>query len=138
MLSIYLLKRERTHITYVYVCISDYETTCRRPNVTRRSCVWVFFQCMYLLIYLSNTWYAYIVRVQCVTGCNTNEPPVPWPSGNLSLDLSCIHTFLDGYCSTVQGLFDWFEVDLGFTELLFIPKICLLMYGAYTWQACVA
>ena len=30
------------------------------------------------------------------------------------------HTFLDGYCSTVQGLLDWFEVDLGFTELLFM------------------
>ena len=28
--------------------------------------------------------------------------------------------FLDGYCSTVQGLLNWFEVDLGFTELLFI------------------
>jgi len=28
--------------------------------------------------------------------------------------------FLDGYCSTVQGLLDWSEVDLGFTELLFI------------------
>jgi len=28
------------------------------------------------------------------------------------------HTFfLDGYCSTVLGLLDWFEVDLGFTEL---------------------
>ena len=27
-------------------------------------------------------------------------------------------TFFDGYCSTVQGLLDWFEVDLGFTELL--------------------
>ena len=24
---------------------------------------------------------------------------------------------LDGYCSTVQGLLDWFEVDLGFPEL---------------------
>ena len=28
-------------------------------------------------------------------------------------------TFFDGYCSTVQGLLDWFEVDLGFTELSF-------------------
>ena len=27
---------------------------------------------------------------------------------------------LDGYCSTLQGLLDWFEVDLGFTEPLFI------------------
>jgi len=23
------------------------------------------------------------------------------------------HTFVDGYCSTVQGLLDWFEVDFG-------------------------
>jgi len=28
----------------------------------------------------------------------------------------------DGYCSTVQGLLDWFEVDLGFTELSFIHE----------------
>ena len=27
------------------------------------------------------------------------------------------HSFLDGYCSTVQGLLDWCEVDLGFPEL---------------------
>jgi len=31
-----------------------------------------------------------------------------------------IFIFFDGYCSTVQGLLDWFEVDLGFTELSFI------------------
>jgi len=24
--------------------------------------------------------------------------------------------FVGGYCSTLQGLLDWFEVDLGFTE----------------------
>ena len=35
--------------------------------------------------------------------------------------------FLDGYCSTVQGLLDWFEVDLGFTELLFIQiDLCVM------------
>jgi len=39
--------------------------------------------------------------------------------------LSC--TFLDGYCSTVQGLLDWFEMDLGFTELLFIQiNLCVM------------
>jgi len=33
----------------------------------------------------------------------------------------------DGYCSTVQGLLDWFEVDLGFTELSFIQiDLCVL------------
>ena len=31
-----------------------------------------------------------------------------------------LFTILDGYCSTVQGLLDWFEVDRGFTVLLFI------------------
>jgi len=46
--------------------------------------------------------------------------------------LTCVsylneHTFLDGYCSTVQGLLDWFEIDLGFTELLFIQiDLCVL------------
>jgi len=42
-------------------------------------------------------------------------------------------SFLDGYCSTVQGLLDWFEVDLGFTELLFIQidlgVMCVLISG---------
>ena len=34
-----------------------------------------------------------------------------------------IHThffFFDGYCSTVQGLLDWFEVDSGFTIYMYI------------------
>jgi len=30
--------------------------------------------------------------------------------------------FFDGYCSTVQGLLDWFEVDLGFTLCVFTHK----------------
>ena len=34
---------------------------------------------------------------------------------------------LDGYYSTVQGLLDWFEVHLGFTELLFIQiDLCVM------------
>ena len=36
--------------------------------------------------------------------------------------------FLDGYCSTVQGLPDWFEVDLGFTKLLFIQTDLCVLY----------
>jgi len=38
-------------------------------------------------------------------------------------------TFLDGYCSTVQGLLDWFEVNLGFTELLFVQIDLCVMCG---------
>ena len=39
--------------------------------------------------------------------------------------------FLDGYRSTVQGLLDWFEVDLGLTELFFLQvDLCVacIMY----------
>jgi len=38
-----------------------------------------------------------------------------------------MNAYLDGYCSTLQGLLDWFEVDLGFTELLFIQiDLCVM------------
>jgi len=42
--------------------------------------------------------------------------------------------FFDGYCSTVQGLLDWFEVDLGFTELSFsqIDLRVLCVFTVYT------
>ena len=33
---------------------------------------------------------------------------------------SLCNIFFDGYCSTVQGLLDWVEVDLGFTKLSFV------------------
>jgi len=51
------------------------------------------------------------------------------------------YTFLDGYCSTVQGLLDWFEVDLGFTELLFIQiGLCvmcvLVLYSPVSLSSC--
>jgi len=43
------------------------------------------------------------------------------------LYISSHPTFLDVYCRTVQGLLDWFRVDLGFTELLFIQiDLCVM------------
>ena len=37
-------------------------------------------------------------------------------------------SFVDGYCSTVQGLLDWFEVDLGFRHgTLFVLNRALLI-----------
>ena len=39
------------------------------------------------------------------------------------------HTFFDGYCSTVQGLLDWFEEDLGFTELSFADTLFATPYN---------
>ena len=55
---------------------------------------------------------------------------------------SCtVHTFVDGYCSTVQGLLDWFEVDLGFTELSFIQiDLCVacvfVIYSRVSLSSC--
>jgi len=49
--------------------------------------------------------------------------------------------FSDGYCSNVQGLLDWFEVDLGFTELLFIQiGLCVMcvfvLYSPVSLSSC--
>jgi len=38
-------------------------------------------------------------------------------TGSPRIVVILIVNLLDGYCSTVQGLLDWLEVDLGFTEL---------------------
>jgi len=56
----------------------------------------------------------------------------------ISIDDPVLYTsFLDGYCSTLQGLLDWFEVDLGFTELSFIQiDLCVVrvfvLYTSFT------
>jgi len=57
------------------------------------------------------------------------------------LFLFFLHPFLDGYCSTVQGLLDWFEVDLGFTELLLIQidlrVMCVfVLYSPVSLSSC--
>jgi len=47
--------------------------------------------------------------------------------------------FLDGYCSTVQGLLDWFEVDLKFTELVQLQRLPTHKRDTdMTWWLCVA
>ena len=62
----------------------------------------------------------------CVSVCVCMSVPVP---------------FFDGYCSTVQGLLDWFEVDLGFTKLSFIQiDLCVLcifvLYSRVSLSSC--
>jgi len=62
----------------------------------------------------------------CVSVCVCMSVPVP---------------FFDGYCSTVQGLLDWFEVDLGFTKLAFIQiDLCVLcvfvLYSRVSLSSC--
>ena len=65
-----------------------------------------------------------------------------WPRHTYCMTRSYVwHVFLDGFCSTVQRLLDWFEVDLGFTELLFIQiRLCVLcdfvLYSRVSLSSC--
>ena len=57
---------------------------------------------------------------------------------NIEILCACLSC---GYCSTVQALLDWFEVDLGFTELSFIQiGLCVLcvfvLYSRVSLSAC--
>ena len=93
-------------------------------------------------MHTKNTYiYIYIIHI-----CKKENPPSIWNSANLRIltELYCYLTkgedgigtgigellessFVDGgYCSTVQGLLDWFEVDLEFTELSFIQMALVL------------
>ena len=52
-----------------------------------------------------------------------------------------VNIILDGYRSTVQGLLDWFEVDLGFAELSFIQiGLCVMcvfvLYSPVSISSC--
>ena len=73
-------------------------------------------------------------ELQCVALCCSE---LQWSVASEKPDI----TFLDGYCSTVQGLLDWFEVDLGFTELSFIQiDLCVLcdifLYSRVSLSSC--
>ena len=62
-------------------------------------------------------------RFLCVADATTVERPHT-RSTSVNTYISPLYLwplifFFNGYCSTVQGLLDWFEVDLGFTELSF-------------------
>ena len=62
--------------------------------------------------------------MRCVAVCCTVLHCVAACCRRLDLDAPSL---LDGYCSTVQGLLDCFELDLGFTELLFIQiHLCVM------------
>ena len=50
----------------------------------------------------------------------------------LSFDLA----FLDGYCSTIQGVLDWFEVDLGFPELVLFRLIRVFCVFLFFYSLC--
>ena len=86
------------------------------------TCVRYIDMCMRIYVSLYIDTYLFIYAYAWGDNCISAYPWYP-----LSHTLFGIPSFLDGYCSTVQGLLDWFEVDLGFTELPFIQiDLCVL------------
>ena len=54
------------------------------------------------------------------------------------LSILSLHPFLDWlmYCSAAQGLLDWFELDLGFTKLLFVQTDWCVVCFVYCIVVC--
>ena len=69
--------------------------------------------------------HAHTYTHMCICMCICADVRVMWPR-----HVTC----LDGYSSTVQGLLDWFEVDLGFTKLWFIQiDLCVMcLFNLYS------
>ena len=70
-------------------------------------------------------------RRKVFSTCDTTHSHVTWRGDCRMLRVSSIFLFFDRYCSTVQGLLDRFEVDLGFTELLFIQIVRCCVWAAF-------
>jgi len=108
---------------YVHICMRVYISSCANVYIhicmyTSSAKVQIGYICMLIYMYISLCIHAYIPIHIYV----------------------CIF-FFDGYCCTVQGLLDWFEVDLGFTELSFIQiDLCVLcvfvLYSRVSLSSC--
>jgi len=93
---------------------------------------WFIFRIVFVCVEISTRIYCFVIIINA-------------PGSQLRTDsmggLKFFSTFFDGYCSTVQGLIDWFEVDLGFTELSSIQiDLCVLcvfvLYSRVSLSSC--
>ena len=101
----------------------EYESMCACASACVRACVHACLRaCAWLCARVCS-------RVSvCVCLCSRERPPMLRQIFFL-IGASALFFFVDGYCSTVQGSLDWFEVDLGFTELSFIQiDLCVLCF----------
>jgi len=81
-------------------------------------CIYIYFvfvlKCAHLYIYSVRHIISSIMMMFLFIRCMHTALLFPTPPDKHTHTHK--HTFLDGYCSIVQGLLDWFEVDLGFTS----------------------
>ena len=119
---IYAYTHAYTHTlahTHIYIHVYIHAYMYMHMYVSEHICIYVY---MYIYVYMHICIYLYI--------CS-----------KISIYIVIMLTLLDGYCSTVQGLLDWFEVDLGFTELLFIQiDLCVVcvfvLYSPVSLSSC--
>ena len=90
--------------TYIYLYINIFSCTHIHAYTYIHMCVCIYILSVY--IYSGRSRYSICMIIRLLMGTAA---------------------FVDGYCSTLQGLLDWFGVDLGFTELSFIQiDLCVL------------
>jgi len=132
-----------TWIVYVcvwyelFVCVYDVNRSCVCIMWIVRVCVWFeSFMCVCNMngLCICMIWIVYMCiwheSLMCVYNMNRSCVCMKW-----------IARFFDGYCSTVQDLLDWFEVDLGLTELLFFQiDLCVMcvfvLYSPVSLSSC--
>jgi len=161
---IYMCTRINIYVCmYVYVPIYIHSATMmthdRRINIYIHTyiCIWIYiyiytytyiYPFIYIYTYIYTHTHIYIfVYIYIHIYIHIIHVFATPPRRILTLDLchsdfSLLNPFLDWYCSSVQGLLDWFEVDLGFTELLFIQiDLCVMcvfvLYSPVSLSSCL-
>ena len=111
--------------------IQDFDPHFRRAFRVSSSRDWAVHMYLftYVFVYICICWHMYLFHDSNTIFVFVSRLCVL--SMYLCRDPGC--TFLDGYRSTVQGLLDWFEVDLEFTELLFIQIDLCALYVFVSW-----
>jgi len=133
-------ERERVHVfvcvcthikdeTWVECCVTETLCVCEREREREkkrgRECVYVCLcvrDCV--RVYVCICVYTHIRRDRGTYSCIRQSDICVYTHIYTCM---CVykHVFLEGYCSTVQGLLGWFEVDLGFTSFRLFRLICV-------------
>jgi len=128
------------HLIYAHICvISDiyqmYTSMCMSMYMSSvYICTFIWCVCIHLYVYIYTSTYQ-SMHMSSVYIWYTHTYSYVILYAYISCMCLCayfrciclVYTFFDGYCSTVQDLLDWFEVDLGFAELSFIQiDLCVL------------